>query len=379
MPDSVADTFEHVAKYLNSGLDAYIPLTFMLGFFVSFVVGRWGNILDGMGWIDNSAIAFATFIRGHDDTTRALRRTLVRYMVLNQTLVLRDISMQVRKRFPALETLEAAGFCTHEELLILEKTHDQYSRYWIPIQWCYEHLYEARQYGKIGSDFLLEKITAEIQDFRHGLSKLLKYDWVPIPLIYPQVILLSVRLGWLKVAEALLNPLGEDDDDLECNYVIDKNLITGFTLVDLGGKRAPIIKKDQFWDDHHIAPLYSLDAAKRTVHPLIGSASKVNLVKNLKQHKLMKVVDISDHNLKHSQQRKLSKETDPDKTLSQIRRRSREASGNLEHVTVVATTPRNKSEGRIHERYDRVSPRNFDPHHYSPKLNDDLLRGHERF
>lgn len=30
-------------------------------------------------------------------------------MVLNQSLVLRDISMQVRKRFPALETLEAAG------------------------------------------------------------------------------------------------------------------------------------------------------------------------------------------------------------------------------------------------------------------------------
>ena len=44
--------FEHMAKYLNSGLDTYIPLTFMLGFFVSFVVGRWGNILDGMGWID---------------------------------------------------------------------------------------------------------------------------------------------------------------------------------------------------------------------------------------------------------------------------------------------------------------------------------------
>lgn len=99
--------------------------------------------------------------------------------------------------FYASKNNKSLGFCTHEELLILEKTHDQYSRYWIPIQWCYEHLYEARQYGKIGSDFLLEKITAEIQDFRHGLSKLLKYDWVPIPLIYPQVILLSVRLYFL--------------------------------------------------------------------------------------------------------------------------------------------------------------------------------------
>jgi hypothetical protein len=76
-----------------------------------------------------------------------------------------------------------------------------------------------------------------------------------IPLAYPQVVFLAVRIyfllclvcrqyrwhehadgqnqvdrvvpvmtllelffimGWLKVAEALLNPLGEDDDDFEC-------------------------------------------------------------------------------------------------------------------------------------------------------------------
>lgn len=79
----------------------------------------------------------------------------------------------------------------------------------------------------------------------------------------------------MKVAEALLNPLGEDDDDLECNYVIDKNLITGLTLVEQGGTRPPLIRKDQFWGNDHIAPLYSLEAAERTVHPLIGSASRV--------------------------------------------------------------------------------------------------------
>lgn len=31
-------------------------------------------------------------------------------------------------------------------------------------------------------------------------------------------------VGWLKAAEVLLNPMGEDDDDFECNYLIDKNL-----------------------------------------------------------------------------------------------------------------------------------------------------------
>jgi len=57
----------------------------------------------------SSALAFASYIRGTDQDTRMLRRNLVRYMVLNQALVLRDISMQVRKRFPTLDTLVAAG------------------------------------------------------------------------------------------------------------------------------------------------------------------------------------------------------------------------------------------------------------------------------
>ena len=45
--------------------------------------------------------------------------------------------------------------------------------------------------------------------------------------------------------------------------------------MDEGGKRAPEQSRDVFWDNDHIAPLYSLESAKRTVHPLIGSASMI--------------------------------------------------------------------------------------------------------
>ena len=37
-------------------------------------------------------------------------------------------------------------------------------------------------------------------------------------------------VGWLKVAEVILNPFGEDDDDFECNFLLDKNLAVRYCL-----------------------------------------------------------------------------------------------------------------------------------------------------
>lgn len=46
-------------------------------------------------------------------------------------------------------------------------------------------------------------------------------DW-PIPIM--TMLEFIFVLGWMKVAEVLLNPLGEDDDDFEVNWIIDKNI-----------------------------------------------------------------------------------------------------------------------------------------------------------
>ncbi|KAI6187466.1 Bestrophin domain containing protein [Aphelenchoides besseyi] len=382
LSDYQQDVFASLVRYLDSDLSKYIPLSivsFSLGFFVAEVVRRWQHIIDGIGWIDTSAVNFANFIRGHDENTRILRRTLIRYMVLNQALVLRDISMQARRRYPTLETLIASGLITHDELKEIHKIQDPYTRYWYPIHWCIALLYEAKENGKIASDHILEMMVHEIQHFRNGLAKLLKFDWIPLPLIYPQTVFLSVRLYfficlisrqhivhdrrgenanmidiWIPIKtiaeffvyivlifSALLNPLGEDADDVEANYVLDKNLIMGLTLVDQGSKPAPPLVVDKYYNNDQFSPLYSLDAAKRTVYPLVGSASQVNLVKNrstitMLPHKsklgLMSEeqqeanifeVSVDEHNRNHAAETEVRKLADPDATLAKIRKRTK--------------------------------------------------------
>lgn len=55
------------------------------------------------------ALMVAAYVRGSDEETREMRRSIVRYCVLSQALVFRDISMRVRRRFPNLDAIVAAG------------------------------------------------------------------------------------------------------------------------------------------------------------------------------------------------------------------------------------------------------------------------------
>uniref|UniRef100_A0A0N5AAH1 Bestrophin homolog n=1 Tax=Syphacia muris TaxID=451379 RepID=A0A0N5AAH1_9BILA len=286
----------------------FIPLTFILGFYVSTIVSRWTVVFQNMGYIESQALFVSSYVQGDDDETRLQRRAMVRYMCLSQALVFRDICVPVRKRFPTYDSLVKAGLHEKEKLLGYRLNYD---KYWVPINWSYSLFFEARRAGKITSDVMTNKMCDELKVFRTNLQMLCNYDWVPLPLVYPQVIMIAVYfyfficlfsrqyiltstidivvpvmtmiqfvfyVGWMKAAEVLLNPMGEDDDDFECNYLLDKNLATSLCIVDECRADAPPVETDQFWGSGQVEQIYSEAAAAEQQHPLVGSAVHAKFV-----------------------------------------------------------------------------------------------------
>ncbi|CAJ0581629.1 unnamed protein product, partial [Mesorhabditis spiculigera] len=302
--------FERVVAFFREHKD-FLPLTFMLRFYVSIVVARWWAMYCDSGWIDYAALHIRNYIPGNDEETIMARRNIVRHLLFAQVIIYRDISVLVRKRFPTMGTLVAAGYITNDELAGFEAIDTQHSKYFVPIHWAMSIVARLRAEGRIASDITQDSIYQEFMKWRRSLGTLLMHDSTPVPLLYTQVVCIVVRLyfvlalcssqfllheiddqhfveyidigipvhtifsfvfymGWLKVAEALLNPFGSDDDDFESNYLLDRNMETAYQIVS-GDLYEPPIIKDIHWGQSRIDPLYNisvdLDSPYGDVHP----------------------------------------------------------------------------------------------------------------
>lgn len=285
--------FELVCVYADR-FSSLIPITFLTGFYVSQVVNRWWDQFMSLPWPDRLALKLVSFCPGTDDFNKNLRRTVMRYVNLSTILVYRLVSEKVMARFPDYDTLIKAKLMLPNEVKRLEKTDQKtpHESTWIPILWAMKLLTRARTEGKIEVEApIFANLQSSFESVESANRKILNYGWVNFPLAYTQVATMSVYLyflsalfgrqyliprpeeedsiqifpnvtipfsitlpfrshtpdfyvpvftlaemfcymGWIKVAETLLNPFGDDDEDFHINYLIDRNLQVSYIIVD---------------------------------------------------------------------------------------------------------------------------------------------------
>ncbi|XP_036703748.1 bestrophin-2 isoform X2 [Balaenoptera musculus] len=227
--------FEKLVLYCDQ-YASLIPVSFVLGFYVTLVVHRWWNQYLCMPLPDALMCVVVGTVHGRDERGRLYRRTLMRYAGLSAVLILRSVSTAVFKRFPTIDHVVEAGFMTREERKKFENLNSSYNKYWVPCVWFSNLAAQARREGRIRDNgalkLLLEVVTIAVYSYflacligRQFLDPAQGYKDHDLDLCVPIFTLLQFFFyaGWLKVAEQLINPFGEDDDDFETNFLIDRN------------------------------------------------------------------------------------------------------------------------------------------------------------
>ena len=111
------ETFESLRIYCHEQLSS-IPLTFVLGFYVSLIVTRWWRQYSLLPWPDSMAMYTAAFLTGKEERQRLMRRNIIRYVLLSYCMSMRAVSFRVKKRFPDLEHLVDVGLMRGDELKV---------------------------------------------------------------------------------------------------------------------------------------------------------------------------------------------------------------------------------------------------------------------
>jgi len=278
------ETFEVICVYAGrfSGL---IPISFLTGFYVTQVVSRWWDQFMSLPWPDRIAFRLVSYCPGKDHFRKNLRRTVMRYVNLSTILVYRLVSEKVKARFPDYQSMVEAKLMLPHEIDRLERADRKtpHESTWTPILWAVKLIERARTQKKIIIEPpVYANLISSIDYVEECNRKILNYGWINFPLAYTQVATLSVfayflaalfgrqyliprdeqldfetfphinvtfsnvspfkmhtpdfyfpfftfvellsYLGWIKVAETLLNPFGDDDEDFQVNYMIDRNL-----------------------------------------------------------------------------------------------------------------------------------------------------------
>ena len=296
---SYRELFESLRLYCHENLKT-VPLTFMLGFYVSLIVSRWWKQYNLLPWPDSfGMLVSGLYNPGTGEKGRMMRRNIMRYIILSYCIALRTVSFRLKKRFPTLDHLVHAGIMREDELEKFRALDEKIAanKWFLPLVWVAKMIGTGVEEGHILAP-TAGSLMKEVGKIRESLQTLLSYDWLCVPLVYTQTVTIATYfyfaaalmgsqwvmpatneayeqiyktpagdlvkldlifpvfvliqfcffLGWLKVAETLINPFGEDDDDFELNRLIDRHIQVGFLICDPTVQK-PDLLKDKFWEE----------------------------------------------------------------------------------------------------------------------------------
>ncbi|CAG0895053.1 unnamed protein product [Darwinula stevensoni] len=162
------------------------------------------------------------------------------------------------------EVLQQPRMMEESERHIIEVTAKDSLRsmYWIPFTWATSIAHQAREENRIEGDGGLRDVVDSLTALRRTCSLCQHVEYIEVPFVYSQVVtvatysfygalamssqsvegdnsqedeinsyvpitsvfLLVLYVGWLKVAESLIDPYGEDDADFELNWLLDRHI-----------------------------------------------------------------------------------------------------------------------------------------------------------
>uniref|UniRef100_A0A6P4FSD9 Bestrophin-3 n=1 Tax=Drosophila rhopaloa TaxID=1041015 RepID=A0A6P4FSD9_DRORH len=263
LTESQQAIFKKIRLYFGQQSES-IPMSFVLGFYVNLVVKRWWEQYRLLPWPDTLALFISAAIPNsnggvNNETGRLMRRNIMRYMVLAYVITLQRISLRVKRRFPTTQHLVDAGLMHESEMKIFEALNAKspMSKYWMPLVWATNIINRARKDGLIASDHIVQTTLVLYTYFiaallgRQMLPNVLDKNGREDPdLYFPLFTVLQFvfYVGWLKVAEVLINPFGEDDDDIELNWLIDRHIKAAYMIVDEMHEEHPELLRDQYWE-----------------------------------------------------------------------------------------------------------------------------------
>ena len=206
------------------------------------------------------------------EKARIVKRTVIGYCLLAYTLCIRNLSVRLRKRFPNMHELVRTGLVRSDEVARIGSEDSSQvfsSNWWMPIKWSIEISNQAMQEGLISNAPGYSHLLCRLAEFRSSLTEVANYSHIPVPLVYTQVVHLAVYVyfavsligeqwiiwrkpgdeevdlyypifmtvrflfifGWLRVAETLYNPFGEDDEDFELNELLNRHFKVAMSIV----------------------------------------------------------------------------------------------------------------------------------------------------